>query len=102
MAKVWLSRLAHRRQRGARHSVNAVLNLAYCIVAGRLGAHLAARGACLAIGFADKRSRHSVAWYAIEPLRSLIDARASRFSKRTNSAAATLSGCRIWGAVVDP
>jgi CRISP-associated protein Cas1 len=71
--------------RNARHPVNAVLNLAYSITAGRLGVHLAARGACLAIGFlhVDKGSRNSLVWDAIEPLRPLIDARAFAFLKKS-------------------
>jgi CRISPR/Cas system-associated endonuclease Cas1 len=55
----WLARpFRHRASgigsAGARHAtdpINAILNLAYAKEAGRLGAALAASGACLAIGF---------------------------------------------------
>jgi CRISPR/Cas system-associated endonuclease Cas1 len=85
----WLARpFQHRAsgigQSGARHAtdaINAMLNLAYAREAGRLGATLAASGACLAIGFlhVDKPHRHSLIFDALEPLRPLIDARVRAF-----------------------
>jgi CRISPR/Cas system-associated endonuclease Cas1 len=58
-----------------------MLNLAYAKEAGRLGAFLAASGACLAIGFLhqDKPHRHSLVFDALEPLRPLIDAKVRAF-----------------------
>jgi CRISPR/Cas system-associated endonuclease Cas1 len=58
-----------------------MLNLAYAKEAGRLGAILAASGACLAIGslHQDKPHRHSLVFDALEPLRSLIDAKVRAF-----------------------
>jgi CRISPR/Cas system-associated endonuclease Cas1 len=60
-----------------------MLNLAYAKEAGRLGAILAASGACLAIGFlhCDKPHRHSLVFDALEPLRPLIDAKVHTFIK---------------------
>jgi CRISPR/Cas system-associated endonuclease Cas1 len=58
-----------------------MLNLAYAKEAGRLGAMLAASGACLAIGYLhfDKPHRHSLIYDALEPLRPLIDAKVRAF-----------------------
>lgn len=72
---------AGKSPRNAQHPINAALNLSYSIAAGRLGARLAACGACLAIGFlhADSKLRNSLVWDAIEPLRPLIDARVAKF-----------------------
>jgi CRISPR-associated protein Cas1 len=66
-----------RRKRGARHPVNAMLNAAFSVTAGRLCAYLAGLGLAPAIGFlhSDKRGRWSLAWDAIEPLRPAIEAR---------------------------
>jgi CRISPR/Cas system-associated endonuclease Cas1 len=81
----WLMRsridASGRPKRGARHPVNAMLNVAFSVTAGRLAAYLAAAGFAPAIGFlhADKRGRFSLAWDAIEPLRPLIEARLFRF-----------------------
>lgn len=85
----WLARpFRHRASgigaSGARHAtdpINAVLNLAYAKEAGRVGAMLSARGACLAIGFLhqDKPHRHSLVFDALEPLRPLIDAKVRAF-----------------------
>jgi CRISPR-associated endonuclease Cas1 len=76
--RMGLSGVHHKR---ATHPVNAILNLAYAMAAGRLGAWLAASGACLALGFlhADKAGRRSLVADAIEPLRSLIDSRVFKF-----------------------
>jgi CRISPR-associated protein Cas1 len=83
LRKPWLmrSRLDAKGKRGARHPVNAILNAAFAVTAGRLAAYLAASGLAPAIGFlhVDKRGRWSLAWDAIEPLRPLIEARAFRF-----------------------
>jgi CRISPR/Cas system-associated endonuclease Cas1 len=86
---LWFSKpFSHRSsgigQSGARHAtdpINAMLNLAYAREAGRLGAMLAASGACLAIGYLhfDKPHRHSLIYDALEPLRPLIDARVRAF-----------------------
>ena len=69
---------------GARHAtdaINAILNVAYAREAGRIGAALAASGACLAIGplHQDKPHRHSLVFDALEPLRPLIDAKVRAF-----------------------
>ena len=58
-----------------------MLNVCYAREAGRLGAGLAASGACLSIGFLhfDKPHRHSPVFDALEPLRPLIDARVRAF-----------------------
>jgi hypothetical protein len=66
----WLARPFRHRSSGigmsgARHAtdaINAMLNLAYAKEAGRLGAVLAASGACLAIGYLHfaKLHRHSL------------------------------------------
>ncbi len=73
------------RQKGAQflgakhasHPINAMLNYAYVVEAGRLAKALAARGLALPIGFlhSDKKGRNSLVWDAIEPLRPAIDAR---------------------------
>ncbi len=61
----------------ASHPINAMLNYAYVVEAGRLAKALAARGLALPIGFlhSDKKGRNSLVWDAIEPLRPAIDAR---------------------------
>ena len=61
----------------ASHPINAMLNYAYVVEAGRLAKALAARGLGLPIGFlhSDKKGRNSLVWDAIEPLRPAIDAR---------------------------
>jgi CRISPR/Cas system-associated endonuclease Cas1 len=84
LAKPFQHRASGIGQSGARHAtdpINAMLNLAYAREAGRLGAMLAASGACLAIGFLhfDKPHRHSLIFDALEPLRPLIDARVRAF-----------------------
>lgn len=70
-----------RVKRHARHPINAMLNAAFAVTAGRLAAYLAALGLAPAIGFlhADKPGRQSLAWDAIEPLRPMIEARLFRF-----------------------
>jgi CRISPR-associated protein Cas1 len=75
--------------RNATHPVNALLNMAYEITAGRLGVLLAAAGFATAIGFlhSDRKGRHSLVYDVIEPLRPIIDKRVfawiadNRFSK---------------------
>jgi CRISP-associated protein Cas1 len=77
----WLARsridTRGRPKRGARHPVNACLNAAFSVTAGRLTAYLTAAGFAPAIGLlhADKRGRYSLAWDAIEPLRPAIETR---------------------------
>jgi CRISPR-associated protein Cas1 len=75
----WLmrTRLDAKGKRGARHPVNAMLNAAFAVTAGRLAAYLSGVGLSPAIGFlhADKTGRWSLAWDAIEPLRPMIEAR---------------------------
>lgn len=67
--------------RRAVHPVNALLNVAFSVTAGRLAAHLSACGAHPAIGFlhSDKPGRWSLAYDAIEPLRPLIESRVFDF-----------------------
>jgi CRISPR/Cas system-associated endonuclease Cas1 len=71
IAWIMRTRLDAKGKRGARHPVNALLNSAFAVTAGRLVGHLAAAGLSPAIGFlhVDKRGRWSLAWDAIEPLR---------------------------------
>jgi CRISPR-associated protein Cas1 len=61
----------------ASHPINAMLNYAYVVEAGRLAKALSARGLALTIGFvhADKHGRNSLVWDAIEPIRPIIDKR---------------------------
>ena len=61
--------------RGAAHPINGILNAAFSVAVGRIVALLAARGVAPSIGFlhADKESRWSLAYDAIEPLRPLIE-----------------------------
>jgi CRISPR-associated endonuclease Cas1 len=65
----------------ASHPINAMLNYAYTVEAGRLAKALAAQGLCLSIGFlhSDKKGRNSLVWDAIEPLRPSIDAKIFAF-----------------------
>src|SRR3984893_8168916 len=58
-----------------------MLNLAYAKEAGRLGAVLAASGACLVIGFlhCDKPHRDSLVFDSLEPLPPLSDAKVRGF-----------------------
>ena len=82
----WLmrTRLDAKGKRAARHPINAMLNAAFAVTAGRLAAYIAAAGLSPAIGFlhADKPGRWSLAWDAIEPLRPTIEARLFRFVAR--------------------
>ena len=73
-----------RVKRYATHPINAVLNAAFSVTAGRLAAALQAAGAHPAIGFlhADKPGRWSLAWDAIEPLRPSIEASVFAFIRR--------------------
>jgi CRISPR-associated protein Cas1 len=68
----------------ASHPINAMLNYAYIVEAGRLAKALAAQGLCLSIGFlhSDKKGRNSLVWDAIEPLRPVIDARVFAFIEK--------------------
>jgi len=70
--------------RHAVHPVNALLNVAFSVTAGRLTALLSASGACPAIGFlhSDKPGRWSLAWDTIEPLRPMIEERVFDFIRR--------------------
>ena len=65
----------------ASHPINAMLNYAYIVEAGRLARALTARGLILSLGFLHKpkRGRNSLVWDAIEPLRPVIDARVFAF-----------------------
>src|SRR5208282_5960517 len=65
----------------ASHPINAMLNYAYVVEAGRLARSLAARGLILPLGFLHmpKRGRNSLVWDAIEPLRPRIDANVFAF-----------------------
>ena len=65
----------------ASHPINAMLNYAYVVEAGRLARALTARGLILPLGFLHKpkRGRNSLVWDAIEPLRPVIDARVFQF-----------------------
>jgi CRISPR-associated protein Cas1 len=67
--------------RHASHPINAMLNYAYVVEAGRLARALTAIGLALPIGFlhSDKKGRNSLVWDAIEPLRPEIDARVFKF-----------------------
>jgi CRISPR-associated protein Cas1 len=70
-------RFAGPSARRAVHPINALLNVAFAVHAGRLSGMIAVRGAHPAIGFlhADKPGRWSLAYDAIEPLRPLIEMR---------------------------
>jgi CRISP-associated protein Cas1 len=87
LARSWL-RFSNRQKgagflgsKHASHPINAMLNYAYVVEAGRLAKALAARGLALPIGFlhSDKTGRNSLVWDAIEPLRPAIDARVFSF-----------------------
>jgi CRISPR-associated endonuclease Cas1 len=79
LAAPWLmrARLDAKGKREARHPVNAMMNAAFAVTAGRLAAYLAASGFAPAIGYlhADKRGRWSLTWDCIEPLRPVIERR---------------------------
>jgi CRISPR-associated protein Cas1 len=68
-------RMAGSSARRASHPINAMLNAAFSVTAGRLAAQLVAQGAHPALGFlhADKPGRWSLAYDAIEPLRPTIE-----------------------------
>ena len=87
LPRSWL-RFANRQKGGqflgskhASHPINAMLNYAYVVEAGRLARALTAAGFALTIGFlhSDKHGRNSLVWDAIEPLRPSIDARVFKF-----------------------
>jgi CRISPR-associated endonuclease Cas1 len=67
--------------KNASHPINAMLNYAYVVEAGRLARALTARGLILPLGFLHKakRGRNSLVWDAIEPLRPVIDAKVFEF-----------------------
>ncbi len=67
----------------ASHPINAMLNYAYVVEAGRLARALTARGLILPLGFLHKpkQGRNSLVWDAIEPIRPAIDARVFAFAK---------------------
>jgi CRISPR-associated protein Cas1 len=73
LPRTWL-RFANRQKgagflgsKHASHPINAMLNYAYVIEAGRLAKALAARGLSLQIGYlrSDKIGRNSLVWDAI-------------------------------------
>ena len=87
LPRSWL-RFANRQKgaqflgsRHAAHPINAMLNYAYVVEAGRLARALTAAGFALSIGFlhGDKHGRNSLVWDTIEPLRPEIDARVFKF-----------------------
>jgi CRISP-associated protein Cas1 len=87
LPRTWL-RFANRQKgagflgsKNASHPINAMLNYAYVVEAGRLAKALAARGLALQIGFlhSDKTGRNSLVWDCIEPLRPIIDAKVFRY-----------------------
>jgi len=87
LPRTWL-RFANRQKgagflgsKNASHPINAMLNYAYVVEAGRLAKALAARGLALQIGYlhSDKTGRNSLVWDAIEPLRPIIDAQVFRY-----------------------
>jgi CRISPR-associated endonuclease Cas1 len=87
LPRSWL-RFANRKKgaqflgpKHASHPINAMLNYAYIVEAGRLAKALAANGLCLSIGYlhSDKKGRNSLVWDAIEPLRPSIDAKVFAF-----------------------
>jgi hypothetical protein len=87
LPRSWL-RFANRQKgtqflgaRHASHPINAMLNYAYVVEAGRLARALTAIGLALPIGFlhSDKKGRNSLVWDAIEPVRPAIDARVFKF-----------------------
>jgi CRISPR-associated endonuclease Cas1 len=87
LPRTWL-RFANRQKgagflgsKNASHPINAMLNYAYVVEAGRLAKALAARGLALQIGYlhSDKTGRNSLVWDAIEPLRPIIDAKVFRY-----------------------
>jgi CRISPR-associated endonuclease Cas1 len=65
----------------ASHPINAMLNYAYTVEAGRLAKALAANGLCLSIGYlhSDKKGRNSLVWDGIEPPRPAIDEKVFEF-----------------------
>ncbi len=79
------TRIVAARSRHADHPVNALLNWAYAVAAGRIAAELASLGASLSIGFlhSDYVDRHSLVYDALELLRPLIDERVLGFVAKT-------------------
>jgi CRISPR-associated endonuclease Cas1 len=79
------TRILASGSRHADHPVNALLNWAYAVAAGRIAAELASHGACLSIGFlhSDLLDRHSLVFDALELLRPLIDERVMGFVAKT-------------------
>jgi CRISP-associated protein Cas1 len=87
LPRTWL-RFSNRQKgagflgsKNASHPINAMLNYAYVVEAGRLAKALAARGLALQIGYlhSDKKGRNSLVWDCIEPLRPIIDAKVFRY-----------------------
>ena len=87
LPRTWL-RFANRQKgagflgsKHASHPVNAMLNYAYVVEAGRLAKALVARGLALQIGYlhSDKKGRNSLVWDAIEPLRVEINDKVFRY-----------------------
>ena len=79
------SRIGRNGPRHADHTVNALPNWSYAVVAGRLSAELFARGACLAIGYlhVEQRGRFSLTYDALELLRPIIDEKVFKFVSKT-------------------
>jgi CRISPR-associated endonuclease Cas1 len=87
LPRTWL-RFANRQKgagflgsKHASHPVNAMLNYAYVVEAGRLAKALVARGLALQIGYlhSDKKGRNSLVWDAIEPMRVEINDKVFRY-----------------------
>jgi CRISPR-associated endonuclease Cas1 len=83
----------------ASHPINAMLNYAYIVEAGRLAKALAGQGLCLSIGYlhGDKKGRNSLVWDVIEPLRPAIDAKVFEFIAQHEFARSDFpqSGCNV-------
>jgi CRISP-associated protein Cas1 len=108
LPRTWL-RFANRQKgagflgsKNASRPINAMLNYAYVVEAGRIAKALAARGLALQIGFlhSDKTGRNSLVWDCIEPLRPIIDAKVLRYIegrefKRRDFAQTTASTYRL-------
>jgi CRISPR-associated endonuclease Cas1 len=101
LPRSWL-RFANRQKgagflgsKNANHPINAMLNYAYTVEAGRMARALAARGLALQIGFlhSDKKGRNSLVWDAIEPIRPKINARVFDYIKSREFARSDFIPC---------
>jgi CRISPR-associated protein Cas1 len=74
--------------RRASHPVNAMLNAAFAVTAGRLTTYLTAQGLCVSVGFlhSDKINRYSLTFDAIEPLRPITERKVFGFINRSEFA----------------